>query len=303
MTSRATNSSGRLLRSCAARGASLAILVLIGLWLPGAPDRAEAGWSTNECDGHPLIDFAAVLERMRPAAHLPGREEVPFAPQIQLVPTNTSSVGPTSVGFRIYRDYRHQSTAAHDGWNVVSRLTVVRKSGSARRVLRTKDGSLDPMLRGKVRSTEVGRFRVTARPAFYRVEVIFENGAGRQLRYWNYYRVLRKHPDLRLTLSGTNVHPGDILHWRFNNFGTTAVSYGLPYEVERFDEASGKWGLDSLTPSGFPSVGLSLGPGQAGDCQSLVLPAETPDGHYRLTKEAQTGSGTQRFVSEFSLSG
>jgi hypothetical protein len=86
-----------------------------------------------------------------------------------------------------------------------------------------------------------------------------------------------------------------------NNFGTTAVSYGLPYEVERFDEASGRWELDSLTPSGFPSVGFSLGAGQAGDCQSLVLPAETLDGRYRLIKEAQTGSGTQRFVSKFSV--
>jgi len=303
MTSRSTNSSGCHLRSWAARRASVALLVLIGLWLSAPPDRADAAWSTSECEAHTLIDFAAVLERMRPAAHLPGREKLAFAQQIHLAPTNTSSVGPTSVGFRIYRDYQRQSTGAHDGWKVVSRLTLVRKSGVGRRVLRTKDGSLDPMLRGKVRSTEVAHFPVTARPAFYRVDVVFENGSGRQVRYWNYYRVLRKHPDLRLTLSGASLNPGDILHWRFNNFGTTAVSYGLPYEVERFDEASGRWELDSLTPSGFPSVGFSLGAGQAGDCQSLVLPAETPDGRYRLIKEAQTGSGTQRFVSKFSVGG
>jgi hypothetical protein len=56
-----------------------------------------------------------------------------------------------------------------------------------------------------------------------------------------------------------------------------------------------------MTPSGFPSIGFSLGAGQAGDCQALILPAESQDGRYRLSKEAQIGNGSQRYLSEFAI--
>jgi hypothetical protein len=238
---------------------------------------------------------------MRPAAHLPAREKLPFAPQqIHFSPTSSSTVGPTTVGFSIYRDYRGKSAERH-GWSLVSRLTQVRKDGTVRRALRTKEGSLDPILSGKARSTGAGTFRVSARSAFYRVDAEIENESGRRVHYWNYYRVLRRHWNLKLALSATRIRAGESLHWRFENFGTTAVSYGLPYRIERFDETSGAWRLDSMTPSGFPSVGLSLGAGQAGDCQSLVLPAETSTGRYRLSKEAVIGTGTHRFGSDFEV--
>jgi hypothetical protein len=294
------NNSGYQLRNYAAGHGSMTLLVLIGLWLSGAPDRAEATWSKGGCKAHTLVDFNAALERMRPAARLPAGEKLPFAKQVHLVPTNTAAVGPTTIGFSIYRDDRHPSSRGR-GWNMASRLTLVRKNGAARRVLGTKQGSFDPISRGNMRSKGVGGFHVSVRPAFYRVDVEFEDGPNRHVRYWNYYRVLRKHRDLRLTLSDTSVRAGDALLWRFNNFGTTSVSYGLPYEIERFDEASGEWKLDSLTPPGFPSVGFYLGPGKAGDCQSLVLPAETPDGRYRLSKEARIGAGSPRLVSEFTV--
>lgn len=112
----------------------------------------------------------------------------------------------------------------------------------------------------------------------------------------------RRH-DLRLTLSDNRLAAGESLFWRLGNFGTGFVSYGLEYEIERFDQASGGWAVDPLTPSGVPSVGFTVGAGQAGNCQSLAIPAGTPDGRYRLSKPAQIGSEAEhRFTSEFWLS-
>jgi hypothetical protein len=281
-----------------------ALLAMIGLGLSTSADGAEADSRKGACKAPTVVDFTKVLEQMRPPARVPARERLPFAPPgIHLSGAFRTSVGPRIIGFTAYRN--GGSFIGQRGWRVNSRLTLVRRSGAPLRVVQTKEQTFDPIMRGKVDSTQVGAFRASSHIAFYRVDMEFQHRrSGRHYRYRDYYRVLPARRDLRLTLSDTSLEGGERLFWRLENFGTIAAIYGLSYVLERFDGSSGGWVVDPLTPSGFVSVGFWLGAGSAGECESLSLPAGMAAGHYRLVKNAQFGLGPEHILtSDFSVAG
>lgn len=179
MMIRAKNESEDLFRPAAATRIRISgFLVLIGLCLWTSADRADAVWSKRECKAHTLVDFGAVLDRMRPPAQIPAREKLPFAPEeLHLSPTERATVGPAAIGFFAYRDNRGDFVGQL-GWPVISRLSLVRRSGAPLRVLSTRDQSFDPIMGGKIDSSHVGGFRVSSRTAFYRVDVEFKHQAG-----------------------------------------------------------------------------------------------------------------------------
>ena len=91
-------------------------------------------------------------------------------------------------------------------------------------------------------------FSVSAKPALYRIEIIFQDGHGKRLgRYGEYLRVVRPNEDARLVVTPSSLIPGETVHARVENFGTDAVSYGEGSRIERYGDA----GWESLLEPPF----------------------------------------------------
>lgn len=75
--------------------------------------------------------------------------------------------------------------------------------------------------------------------------------------------------------------PGQVLAARLVNRMNTTASYGVAFRIERF--ANGSWELDPSSPKGpWPRKLGRLEPGSAGACFYFRIPAQQPQGKYRI---------------------
>lgn len=66
------------------------------------------------------------------------------------------------------------------------------------------------------------------------------------------------------------------------NLGDGTLTYGLAYEVERWDGK--RWQKTDIAPDIFPQIALIVGPHELGRPQSVEIPADIETSFYRVTK-------------------
>jgi hypothetical protein len=77
------------------------------------------------------------------------------------------------------------------------------------------------------------------------------------------------------------VSPGEVLAARLVNRMNKMASYGVAFRIERF--SNGSWQLDPSSPKGpWPKKLGRLEPGSAGACFYFRIPAQQPQGKYRI---------------------
>jgi hypothetical protein len=122
---------------------------------------------------------------------------------------------------------------------------------------------------------------------FYRVEIVFRNGAGRRLaRYGQYLRIVRPSSGARFTVNATSYRPGETVSGCVENLGTTPVEFGdcvgasSKFSIQAFDGAA--WMRAPIDPpEPCADVGLVLGPFRVASAGSFTIPTDAPSGLYR----------------------
>lgn len=72
------------------------------------------------------------------------------------------------------------------------------------------------------------------------------------------------------------------------NLGDETLTYGLVYEVERWDGE--RWQKTDIAPDNFAQIALIVGPHELGRPQSVEIPADVEPGFYRVTKNVTEDS-------------
>jgi hypothetical protein len=166
-------------------------------------------------------------------------------------------------------------------WNVTAQLISLDPSGA----------SLEEVAHGHIRIGSIDNayqpsltLPVPDRPGFYRFDVQISDAKGTRLgAYGEYVRVVEPSVKVRLGISDRRFRPGQSLAARPEEIGTSWISFGEHFEVER--RSSGGW--RPYPPLNTRNWNLWLGtagPGGAGRCSHLRIPPETPAGRYRLVK-------------------
>jgi hypothetical protein len=253
------------------------------LWVP-ANATAEQDRDKTFCteSGH---NYEAPLFSMHPVQRPPLSGVLPFAPNALTLnrPFTRVVVGTGIVGMAVRNTGNRRLSSLH--LRAIARLTRVNKRGDVRRHIADRRVLLD-----RIAAAEESRleFKVGGRPAFYRVTIsFFDDGSGDRLgAYSEYFRVVRPKLNPQLVASATTVQRGKSISFRVANSGTATVSFGVPYQVERWERSG--WTADSLlTPSGFPTPEFVAGPGASGKCQTLHIPPDAAPGKYRFMKNIE----------------
>lgn len=141
-------------------------------------------------------------------------------------------------------------------------------------------------------------FDVGARPALYRFDIsIRRSTTGAFLgKYSEYFRVVPKRVKVDLALNSPVYAPTGKVAFRLRNTGTADIFYGYEFAIEY--HSGGGWVVDSVTPSGWPLIGLILRGGEVGECQSVTLGGRL--GAYRVTKKySSSPTGIEREVRAY----
>lgn len=207
--------------------------------------------------------------------------------------------GAHAVGFGIELWRSSTAPPLRVNWRVDTELALVNRSGSVTKTLASRHLRVAGLSAGGPGLPL--SFRVE-RPAFYRVEATFSDDHGRRLgRYAEYFRVLKRRVDVRLELPRRDLHPGDVLETRLENAGTTFLSFGEEFSIDRY--LDGEWQRDPSFPQGFIQVGFVMFGGQAYVCRNVKLPPDTASGGYRFSKRVEVSGGARReLVADFHVS-
>jgi hypothetical protein len=128
-------------------------------------------------------------------------------------------------------------------------------------------------------------FRLPPRPAFYRLDLTLADSTGnKSVTYSQYLRVAPPRHKVRLALRRNWLFPGGPLVWRIENLGTTQVSYGAVYSIDRRE--TGIWTPTDIAPESFSLYAEIMGAGGASECQHMRLPDDVAPGTYRVRKPA-----------------
>jgi hypothetical protein len=255
-----------------------ALALAASLWLSAAPARADF------CDSQVIRDYTKVLTRL-PAIPFPQHEHPSFAPAQVLLLHHGSGplqVGPGHRGFTlIFAPYEEGNSASRRlDWQVTSRLVELDRRGHPVGLPRAIERHVK-----RLRSADFD-FRVSGKPAIYRLEIVFENESGKRLaRYGGYFRVLRPSLDVDFLLNGTIFHRGEQVQAWLVNRGVASLSFGLGKTIEYNDGTA--WTNPPVAfPGGpVPAIGLSIGPATKTSCWKTTIPTDAATGVYRFAAE------------------
>jgi hypothetical protein len=264
---------------------ALALVTVVG---SGVALLATASASAAFCDTTVVRNYAAPLEKLPAIRTLKTSPAgLPFGPPglrlvktafVQLTkPVYVPGEGPRPrpVGFRLVNETTERPGRAELNWTVSAQLTVL-SDGST--VLGKKIKRVSVLPKGGKRSLT---FAMPEDPGNYLVQIEFHDAAGKRLgRYGSYFRVVKPTQDTHITLSAASVRPGEALSACVENFGTSAITYGLGFTIESLSGST--WSRSSISPSGaIPAIGLLTGPGEASRAGDFAVPANAPPGQYR----------------------
>jgi Big-like domain-containing protein len=290
-----------------APAALVAAIVALALAI-SAPAAGAVTYETAPsafCRATVLRDYLAPLSRL-PKPHSPGPSgQLGFGPRgIRLQPLPPLLVGGGTIGYKLF--LVRGARAQHPDWTVVTTLARVNWRG---RVAETHNRT-----RRRVRTISRthgagAEFRVNRYAFPYLLTVGFRDRAGRDLgEYGFYFRVVDATGTARLGLSAPTYRPGETVFARVENLGSSPVTYGAPYAIERLDAAG--WARAPESPPGPWILPLYWTPGGMTEngCQGFWIPPTMPPGRYRISKEAkfpalrQPGSAESRLLTgEFDL--
>ena len=257
------------------------------------------------CRATVLRDYLAPLERLpKPQAPSPDGKLDFGPPSIRLQPLPSLLVGGGTIGYRLF--LADGARIQHPNWTVVTDLARVNwrgRSAEAHSHARRQVTTLSRDLGAGV------EFRVNRYPAPYLLTVVIRNKAGKELgEYGFYFRVVKATANARLGLSAPSYRLGSTVFARVENQGSSPVTYGAPYEIERLEGLTwikapesprGPW----IKPLYRTAEGMT-----AGVRQSFWIPPTMPPSRYRISKEAQfpalrgPGSDESRLISgEFDI--
>lgn len=245
------------------------------------------------CETSTVHNYEKPLESMPPIRQGPTTQKLPFGPAnvfFGSVGPGPLAIGSEEVGY--FLDYTRIATHPKGkrlDWLVTAKLDRVDTEGHTQEsVAFEKVGGL------RFPSEHTLAFVLSAKPALYRVEIVFRDGSGQLLgRYGEYVRVMLPHPESRLTLPQSAYRPGEVVAPRLENMGTDRLLYGLGYSIEKFDGTG--WSRASISPTGAVLlIGLGSGPGEAASCWSFAVPSGAPPGQYRFLLSADAYRGDRR---------
>jgi hypothetical protein len=264
------------------RGAlALGLVVLVIGIAVGERHARAATDSTAFCGQRVVRDYLAPLRRMPGLHQIPASGRLPFAPKgVSLIVLGDGlRVGKDLVGFRFSDegiDVRRRLN-----WTVESAMAPVGSRGQLLSSPRSKT-----IHYGTELVDDIGgpRFRVPSRPAFYRFDLVFRNGEGRELgRYGAYFRVVRAQLKSRVALSASVAAPGETLLARVENLGTEVALSDTVFRVERAEEAGWSEVAKLVVPGLRPGIRSILSGGEASRCVSYKIPLDAAPGMYRVS--------------------
>lgn len=224
------------------------------------------------------------LGRFPPVQEPPRSGDLPFGPKtVSLVSSNGDPIlhPGEDYGYQLFSENYRGHTQLH--WRLNARLMSVDRAG---RVLREVDRKTVP-----VRMIGSGEeWRVDLRPphrlGVYRYDLRITSRSGAELaHYEQYLRVVRLLWGVRLGLNKSRFKPGETVLSRIENLGSDDPIYGAYFKVQQ--RVGGRW----VHPPALPRIGswdawsASVPPGETGRCNAIWLPADMPDGHYRMIKD------------------
>jgi hypothetical protein len=290
---------GYALTTAVARGVMLGLL-LLAVYVRAASASVTAS-SQGTCRTTAIVNYAKPLREMASMRRVPPSGRLSFAPRsIRMNVVGGGAISGThAVGFDLELWQSSAGPPIDVNWRIDTELAFVNRRGSVTKILASRRQRV-----GKLSDNNAGpplTFRVR-RPAFYRVEVTFSDRHRRQLgRYVEYFRALKRWIDVHLEFPQRVLHAGDILESRLENSGTTFLSFGEEFAIDRF--VGGRWQRDPLTPDGFIQVELVMFGGQAYVCRNMKLPSDMASGHYRFSKRVQIDGGARReLMADFHVS-
>jgi hypothetical protein len=175
-------------------------------------------------------------------------------------------------------------------WLVTAQLVSLDSSGA----------SLEEVAHGHIRIGYIDdayqpslNLPVPDQAGFYRFDVQIAGANGDLLgSYSEYLRVVAPSVKVRLGISDRRFRPGQTLATRPEELGTDWISFGEDFEVQR--RSGGGWRhYPSLSPEIWEAWGGFAGPGGAGRCSYLHIPADTPAGRYRVVKGIGVNTGSK----------
>lgn len=267
--------------------AALAVLTFGGNH-PRQPIDPFTFGNPSFCGEAPLVrDFG--LSRFPRVQELPRSGDLPFGPR------TVSLAGPLldpilrlgeSYGYRLGSQNYYGRTPLH--WTLSARLVSVDRRGRPR-------GEVDRKTI-HVRTISAGEtWRLYLKPprhlGFYRYDLRITDRSGVELaHYGKYVRVIPSFWRVRLGLDKRRVKPGQRVLNRVENLGSGRPFYGEEFRVQR--QVNGQWVRPPKLPRGMWVLWLgTAGPGEAGGCSQLRLPAYFPDGRYRIIKWVERSAG------------
>lgn len=198
-----------------------------------------------------------------------------------------------AVGFALTNQRKRSVDVPADAY---LRLTRVTRGGRILGVVRRRKkriGTIDAS------GTVPLSFRVGARPSIFRVDVWFRGARGAKLgHYADYFRSAKRTVEVKLALGSEEYRPSETLTMRLEDLGTTTITFGEAFELQRFNGS--EWMSSPFVPTAWPAELLGLGPGGIQDCQRFALPSDIQLGRYRALKKyrvAPKTNGRSRFAS------
>jgi hypothetical protein len=285
------------------RASALVVVAIAALALSIAVPAAAVTYETAPtafCRATVLRDYLAPLERL-PKLHSPSPSgRLGFGPRsIRLQPLPSLLVGGGTIGYRLFLS--KGAPAQHPNWTVVTTLARVNWRGRTAETHNHARRHLTTISRSHGAGEE---FRVNRYAFPYLLTVVFRNAAGKELgEYGFYFRVVDATANARFGLSAPSYRPGSAVFARIENLGSSPVSYGAPYAIERLEGAT--WAKAPESPKGpwiMPLYWTAAGMTEKG-CRGFWIPPTMPPGRYRISKEAQfpalrgPGSDEPRLIS------
>lgn len=209
-----------------------------------------------------------------------------------------------SYGYLLRSESYGERTSLH--WTLNARMMRVDEAGRPVREVDRKTVRVRTIGDGEERRLYVNPSR---RPGFYRYDLWITGRGGAELaHYEKYVRVIPTFWRVRLGLAKQRVKPGQRVLSRVENLGSVTPVFGERFQVQR--QVNGRWVKPPKLPIGTWLAWLGVaGPGEAGRCSVLALPAGFPDGRYRIVKwvsrkgERQLPGRWIRLVAPFEVAG
>jgi hypothetical protein len=265
-----------------------ALMVIVSMLLLGFTCSAvadPAGRGPAFCSREPVRDYESPFSRMPSVRVFPRSGRLPFAPRTVTVgvPATKILVPGESLEISYGLDVPSGSSFSHRfRWRINSQLMRVSASGRKRRSIARRAELLNTSNPSAI--DEAGfSYSLSREPGFYLVRIQFRGRGGELLgRYGEYFRVVRPTSETELVAERTTVQEGEQLAFKIENRGTSRISFGESFSVER--EAGGQWFPLNLQLGPWHALRLGLGAGEVGACQRLDITRRLRPGQYRVRK-------------------